>query len=168
MCLQCDGYSFEDVMRATDLDIRTHGWHHVLVEDDKPWSYTIGLRESYHHPELVVVDLDRPSQIELVQWACRSIEECGSIDDIEARFLGIEIATVHDVHLASNEWFGSWHSFYGEQPPSGSFLQLFPPPSWECACHRGASRRLDRADGRPAGNRAQRRADMRAKRGRAR
>ncbi len=165
MCLQCDGYSFEDVMRATDLRIRTYGWSLVMVEGARPWSYTIGLRQSFHHPELVVVDIEQAAQVKLIQWACRDIEEFGSIDDLGARFLGIETATVHDAHLTSDEWFGSWESFYGEPPPSGSFLQLFPPPSWECDCHRGSARRLDRADGRPVGNRAQRRADQEAKRG---
>jgi Domain of unknown function (DUF4262) len=158
MCLECDGYSFEQVMQVIDLDIRTYGWHHVLVEDAKPWSYTVGLRESFGHPELAVVDLELSAQVALVRWACESIEDSGSIDEFERSALGVEIVTVHDAHLRSGEWFGTWHAFYDEEPPPGSFLQVLPPPGWECEHHRGRSRRLDLPGAPPGGNRAQRRA----------
>ncbi len=161
MCLECDGYSFEQVMQAIDLDVRAYGWHHVLVDEPRPWSYTIGLRESYGHPELAMVDVELSAQVALIRWACESIEDCGAIDEYERAALGVEIVTVDDAHLRSGDWFGTWHNFYGEPPPSGSFLQILPPPSCECEVHRGQSRRLDRSDLRPAGNRQQRRARTR-------
>ena len=162
--MECDGYSIEQVMQVIDLNIRTYGWHHVLVDAPKPWSYTIGLRESFGHPELTVVDLEPSAQVELIRWACECIEDGGSIDSFERSALGVEIVAVHDSHLRDGEWFGTWHAFYDAEPPSGSFLQILPPPTWECDHHRGGSRRLDRPDCRPGGNRAQRRAATRGRR----
>jgi len=126
--MECDGDSIEQVMQAIDLNIRTYGWHHVLVDAPKPWSYTIGLRESFGHPELAVVDLERSAQVELVRWACESIEDCGSIDAFERSALGVEIVTVHDCHLREGEWFGTWHASTTRSHPRAPSSRSFRHP----------------------------------------
>ena len=45
-------------MLSLDLTIRTYGWQLHQITDDNPWSYTIGLLESYDHPELMVTGLE--------------------------------------------------------------------------------------------------------------
>jgi Domain of unknown function (DUF4262) len=143
MCLRCDGYSEEEVWRATDLAIRTFGWSLVLVEDESPWLYTIGLLESFGHPELVVVDIKLERGELLIRSVAQMVEDTGGVDWRELKRRGIGLVTVHDDHLRS-DLFGSWINFYDKVPASGSFLQVLPPKDWFCACHQSAGRRLDR------------------------
>lgn len=51
----------------TDLHIRVRGYSLVRVEADEPWCYTIGLPESYGHPELVTHNLEMDAQVELIR-----------------------------------------------------------------------------------------------------
>lgn len=58
MCMMCDGASPEEVIdRYVEL-VDEHGWMTVAV-DGTPrspgWAYTIGLTETYGHPELAMV-----------------------------------------------------------------------------------------------------------------
>jgi len=51
----------DEIEARVAADIARHGWHVVLVppENDTPgWAHTIGLQESFGHPELVVFGMD--------------------------------------------------------------------------------------------------------------
>jgi len=158
MCLSCDGYSDEQIKRGIDLAIRTYGWSMSQIEDDLPWSYTIGLGESFGHPELVVLDLKLSAAAELL-WAIVSmVEEDGCLDPGELKRLGVSVVPVHPRHLGS-ELFAQYSWYYDRAPEEGSFLQIIPPDHWFCECHRNSVRRLDTAvlPARPSLNRAERR-----------
>lgn len=84
MCLICDGFSEDDVIRGLDLTIRTYGWALTQVDGGRTaWGYTIGLLESYGHPELIVMDLDVGFQPKLMRPLVETIESEGSLDPAE-------------------------------------------------------------------------------------
>ena len=49
-------------MRSLDLTIRAFGWQLHQITDSNPWSYTIGLLESYDQPELMITGLELEMQ----------------------------------------------------------------------------------------------------------
>jgi len=163
MCIICDGRSFEEAARGIDLSIRIYGWHLVMVDDAMGWSYTIGLTETFNHPELVVVDLKLETGKKLVAMAVHLIERDGYLKPEELAKHGISVVTVHDHHL-DGEWFGRWSDHYNADPSSGSFLQIIPPAECFCEDHKDTTRRLDRADAMPLANRATRRQASRKRR----
>jgi len=165
MCLLCDGYSEQQVMQQIDLAIRVHGWQLTQVEDEHlPWTYTIGLLETYGHPELLVVDLKPDAEVALLQALVEIIQQHGSLPPDELGRRGLAVVPVHEAHL-STSLLASWSRYYGRCPAPGSFLQVLPPSSWFCECHAHAGRRFDRVDPQPPPpNRAARRAVARQKR----
>ena len=55
-------------------NIQQFGWHCVnVIEDDgyPPWSFTIGLYETYEFPELIVFGRSRATSHEMI-FGCRS------------------------------------------------------------------------------------------------
>ena len=143
MCLQCDGYSYEQTMLALDLTIRTYGWQLQQVTDTNPWSYTIGLAESYGHPELMITGLELDMQNSVIRKIVDPIASTGSVDHSFLGREGVTLVEVHPNHLAG-EWYGTWSNFYGHLPPPGSFLQIVPPNKWFCDCHQHSMPRFDR------------------------
>ena len=156
MCLQCDGYSFEQSMLSLDLTIRTYGWQLHQITDDNPWSYTIGLLESYDHPELMITGLEFGMQNTVIRRIVGSIEKTGSVDHSLLADAGIELVEVHPNHLAG-DWFGTWSNFYQRQPSPGSFLQIVPPSEWFCDCHQHSMPHFELPGPIHFGNRAHRR-----------
>jgi len=58
-------------------NIAEYGWHCVnIVEDDgqPPWSFTIGLYESYAHPELIIIGRSRATSYEILKTLADDIE----------------------------------------------------------------------------------------------
>lgn len=143
MCLRCDGYSEDEVARSIDLAVRVHGWALIPVEDERPWAYTVGLLETYQHPELVVTDLELSVEVSIINWAVRQIASRGMIDEAELARRELRAAEVHRSHDAG-DWFGTWCRHYKRFPSPGDFVQLIPAPTRFCSCHRHALTRLDR------------------------
>jgi len=144
MCLQCDGYSFEQSMLDLDLTIRTYGWQLTQVTDPAmPWSYTIGLGESYDHAELMMIGVELGTQSHVIRHLVAMITEAGEIDHDELDRRGLSLVDVHRHHLRDH-WFGTWSNRYGTLPPDGTFVQIIPPRDWFCKCHRNSTPRFDR------------------------
>jgi hypothetical protein len=167
MCLQCDGFSHEEVMQALDLQIRVHGWALVQVQgDDTAWSYTIGLVEHFGHPELTMIDVRLEYQSEVITNLVEGILANGELSRLSLLAERMKVVEVHPDHLCG-DLFGRWASRYGAYPRPGSMLQILLPDDSFCECHIGAVRRLDRPGPmlplpplppvRPALNRAERR-----------
>ena len=131
-------------MLALDLTIRTYGWQLTQITDANPWSYTIGLTESYGHPELMIAGLTLGRQSTVIRRIVDPIERTGRIDAAELADVGITLVEVHPHHLRG-DWFGTWSNRYGNAPPDGTFLQIVPPEEWFCDCHRHSVPRFDRA-----------------------
>lgn len=58
-------------------NIATFGWHCVnIIEDDgqPPWSFTIGLYESYGFPELIIIGRSRATSYEILKTLADDIE----------------------------------------------------------------------------------------------
>ena len=121
-------------MRSLDLTIRAYGWQLHQITDSNPWSYTIGLLESYDHPELMITGLELDMQSSVIRRLVGSIEKTGNVDHALLEREDITLVEVHPNHLAG-DWFGTWSNFYQRLPPPGSFLQIVPPSDWFCDCH---------------------------------
>jgi hypothetical protein len=156
MCLQCDGYSYEQSMLALDLTIRTYGWQLTQVTDANPWSYTIGLTESYDHPELMVAGLKLDTQSMVIRKIVDSIASTGSVDHAFLQSEGVRLVEVHPNHLAG-DWFASWSNHYDRVPPDGTFLQIVPPGHWFCDCHQRSMPHFELPGPTRFGNRVDRR-----------
>lgn len=170
MCLQCDGYSYEEAMQALDLRIRVHGWVLQQVVDDDAgitWSYTIGLVENYGHPELAMLDVKASEQNRVLRLLVDGIVRHGAISDAMVTLERLEVVDVHLDHLQS-ELFGTWGNRYGFLPPPGSFRQVLLPSSAFCACHADAVTRLDKPGPLPPRYASQERRPNRAERRRRR
>lgn len=143
-------------MLALDLTIRTYGWQLTQVTDTNPWSYTIGLTESYGHPELMITGLELDLQNTVIRKIVDSIVETGSVDSPFLEREGVTLVEVHPTHLADH-WFGTWSAHYERTPPPGSFLQIVPPGHWFCECHQHSVPHFELPCPIPFGNRAARR-----------
>jgi Domain of unknown function (DUF4262) len=168
MCLECDGYSRDEVLQAFDLHIRVHGWTLVQVQGDgETWCYTIGLTESFDHPELVLIDVELDRQPALVQRLVDVIQREGTLPYEHLLSLGLGVVDVHADHLTS-DLFGMWAARYDRYPEPGEMIQVVLAADGCCPFHSTATRRLDEPGSRPPAptpfpgpNRATRRAKRR-------
>jgi hypothetical protein len=58
-------------------NINEYGWHAVnVIEDDNhpPWSFTIGLFETWDHPELIIIGRSRATSYEMLKTLSNDIE----------------------------------------------------------------------------------------------
>ena len=148
MCMRCDGYSWEEIERHTDLVIRVHGFTTVHVEDRSPWTYTIGAFESWDQPELIVVDIEPLIQKTLVLAVADDYVDFGEIRPATLEMLDVELVTVDESHFVDG-LVGGWERRYSMAASTGDFVQLVPGPSWFCGECAPSLRRLDEV--RPAG-----------------
>ena len=126
------------------MQILVHGWSVAAVEAKRPWCYSIGVLETYAHPELVVMDIEIQTAHNLINYVGACVRDRGGILDRNAlQAEGIRFVDVHESHLRTN-LFGSWKRYYGEAPRAGDFVQILPPSEMFCPCHQDAYRRLDR------------------------
>jgi hypothetical protein len=84
-----------------------------------PWCYTIGLTETFGHPELVMVEMKMAAEEELIRWAVGQIESDGSLAQAELAREGVKVVTVHDCHPEGGEWFGTWTNPLGRLASGG-------------------------------------------------
>ena len=143
-------------MLALDLTIRTNGWNLTQVTDAMPWSSTIGLTESYDHPEPMITGHELELQNTVIRKVVAAIEATGSIDHAFLEREGVTLVEVHPNHLAG-DWFGTWSNLYEHEPPDGTFLQIVPPSDWFCDCHQHSMPHFELPDPIRFGNRADRR-----------
>lgn len=122
MCDICNGKTYEQVEAETRDRVRQLGWavQGVQPSDGHPgWAYTVGLLDSYDHPELVVVDDDWARGASLLNALGRAVRD-GAIfepgDAIDLCGSRAEVIDVHPDHLASNV-MAMWHNIRG--PGSG-------------------------------------------------
>jgi Domain of unknown function (DUF4262) len=67
----------DDLDKIVISNINEFGWHCVnVIEDDghPPWSYTIGLYETWNHPELIVVGRSRATSHAMLKTLADDIE----------------------------------------------------------------------------------------------
>src|SRR3954454_23543479 len=54
VCEICAGLTEEELLSRKFMSIAVDGWAAVAVEATPTWAYTIGLLQSFDHPELVI------------------------------------------------------------------------------------------------------------------
>ncbi len=116
MCEMCDGKSFQQVLDDTRDHVRRFGWavRGVEPEPTRPgWVYTVGLLDSYEHPELVVFDDDWSRGASLLNALGRAVRDGEELVPGDHIALGAgasaHIVDVHPDHLAT-ELFAMWHN----------------------------------------------------------
>lgn len=153
MCDICDGTAtIDDYFNRMHLRIAEHGWYTVCVEADARspgWLYTVGLSESFGHPELVVVGLKPDAAHEVLEALSLGVLDghryaVGEIADIGGR--RVRFGAVHPAHL-SRDLVAAWRGYYrglGGEPPPLEVLQVICSDDFFCSCHRGGQRQLSR------------------------
>jgi hypothetical protein len=74
---QPEQFSRDDLGKVVLANIAEYGWHCVnVLEDDgnPPWSYTIGLYETWDHPELIIIGRSRATSYEMLKTLADDIE----------------------------------------------------------------------------------------------
>ena len=142
MCMRCDGYSWEEIDRHTDLVIRVHGFTTIHVEADPPWTYTIGAFESWDQPELIVVDTDPTIQKALIRALGDDYVDVGEIRADTLEVLDVELLTVDESHFVDG-LVAAWEDRYSMAATTGDFVQILPGPSWFCGGRVPDRRHLD-------------------------
>ncbi len=135
MCIKCDGYSDDEVMRGIDLAIRVYGFYiqGVIEDPDGPgnWAYTIGLTD-FGLPELVLTDHSFTASMQLLNAVGRRLIAGESMAEAVSD-LDCTLGPVHLDHL-DRDLIVVWLEYYAEMraeqlPPTASFFQLIPAAS---------------------------------------
>lgn len=145
MCMRCDGYSWDEIDRHTDLLIRVHGFMMIHVETASPWTYTVGAFESWDQPELLMVDMDAEVQKTLVQAVADNYVVFGELREDTLAMLDVEIVVVDESHLRDG-LVAQWEDRYSISAFTGDFVQIVPGASWARGGRGAPIRRLDDAE----------------------
>jgi hypothetical protein len=133
MCFICDGHSVDELDRSNDIAIAVHGWMLCQVAADvRPgWAYTVGLQESFDHPELLCIDLGSDPEVQrfVVDRLAGMVAATGSIDREELTWAGLQLVPVHPSHF-THGLAALWSKRYERLPSEGEFLQIVPDVSW--------------------------------------
>lgn len=166
MCRICDGYSFDDVSREIDLGIRVHGFYKLHVEGPRGWTYTLGLKEGFDHPDLVSIAIEPEVQRRHIDLIAHAVVRDGRASPDLLEMADLELVSVDPAHLRG-DLVAAWVRRQGRSPGIGDIVQVLPGPSHSCECHGRSIPRLDDPTVLSPGwtNRAMRRA--RRRRGRA-
>lgn len=129
MCLQCDGFTEEEVARSHDLIIRVHGFVRLQVaEGGETWTYSVGLWENSGFPELFCAGVSPELQNQLVQTLGEEVLEHG--------YVAPEVLTDLDLALApvqlEPDMVGMWCNRYHRAPEADEFRLIIPGASWFC------------------------------------
>lgn len=135
MCAICNGATYEEVLDDLDHVVRRYGWAVQGVEGPRPWVYTIGLTERFHHPELVLAGID-------VSMAMTALNALGTMvatgevlrpgrSPVTVCEVEVVLGEVHPVHIA-NGLVGMWQALYLDhrqvEPPPLEVVQVLPLP----------------------------------------
>jgi hypothetical protein len=149
VCIICDGGSEEELLSDEFVRIALHGFVMVAVESTPEWAYTIGLRQSFDHPELVVTGLPDDIAAHVMTGVVARIREGErfTASSPPVSLCNCTTATFGVVHPAQWEHgrFDQWLRFYswvGGEPPVAEALQVlwdkdgrWPPDPDFCAVH---------------------------------
>jgi hypothetical protein len=69
----------DDGMEAFRARVQQHGWMVMGIDDDAPFSYTVGLWEHFQHPELIVMGLRAQSAHRLLNACGEHIKQHGAL-----------------------------------------------------------------------------------------
>ena len=154
MCEMCDGKSLDEVLLEMHLRIAEQGWDLVCVEDGGPnswpWAYTVGLRDGFEHPELLVAGIDLEHAALLLGYLADTVDDetawyrAGDVLTLADRT--VRFRSVHPGHHRTSLLNG-WDRYYralGPPMPALRVLQVVLDDDWFCSCHGGRQPDLSR------------------------
>lgn len=144
MCMRCEGHNWEAVRRHADLTIRVHGYliQQVGGGEETGWTYTIGITESWSHPDLVVLEGPLDAQAQIIATLAGDVRDFGRVGPDTLESLDVELIPVHESHLATG-LVAAWEDHQSRYAANGDFLQVRLGSAWHCHHDGGAGRRLD-------------------------
>lgn len=138
MCLECDGWTPEEIRQHTADCIDWYGWAVQMVEPSPRgwgWAYTLGLLERFGHPELVMVGRVHFGALGgLINQLGEQIQRGGRITAGGVARLGGDDFPVVAVHPGQYEHglFNLWFDHYQGAGPDLRALQILLPPEPGC------------------------------------
>ena len=126
--------SEDTIVARIRSNVRTYGWHCLTVlprlgEGGAEFTYTIGLSETFAHPELMIFDLSSSAShgilsgcVEMIRNGTR-FRPGPEYPDVLAGDYNVAVKQVREECMS--EYFGSAMRYYGDQPFSG--LVMFWP-----------------------------------------
>lgn len=165
MCRMCEGTSRQQLHEEARLHIIHHGWflQGVLPEPGDPaggWVYTVGLLESFDHPELVITNIAYERGGEILNALGELIREGHDVRDMTEEDGMMAVRQVHPRHF-DHDLVNTFEPLQGRAPAAGDYLQVVPDAYCRCHQHQVADlsspapfeRRLNRAQRRAAARR---------------
>ena len=149
MCEMCRGWTAEEVAADQRHHIATIGWT-VLMIEPRPggvgWAYTIGLSESYGHPELLCFSCDVRSAWAMLNRLGARVRDGTVVQpgrDVLAE-VTTDVVDVHPVHLFG-ELVNGWRALYADRVPAQRpELRVLQVLEVAQVCHRCGDRHEDR------------------------
>lgn len=151
MCFICDGGTDDELLSGFEQRIETFGFTMMGVDSGvKSWVYTIGLLETFGHPELVVTGLGMASAAGLFDGIVDRIRKGETFSPVspDSTLNGhpFRVSAVHPTQWVHGR-FAMWTNYYGERgflPAQPAAIQIlwpnddgvFPPDRDFCHDHR--------------------------------
>jgi hypothetical protein len=130
MCVLCDGGTQDELFFSQFGKILKYGFTTVMVEAPSPWAYTIGLVQSFGHPELTLAGLPECCTSTVVCEVTDRIRD-GERFDVSSPPLTFEWGTVRFGPVDPDQWakgrFDAWLEYYravGGEPPPLDIVQV--------------------------------------------
>ena len=128
MCEICDGVPLEEVERRLDLAYEVEGWvwHHIDDrENDRTWAYTVGLKENFGQPDVLMRGGGPSGQATVIPYVGMYLSTGGRhMIDNDPLLLMIPI----DPEMLDDELVYDWIDRIGRRPTSADMLELFLMP----------------------------------------
>ncbi len=129
MCMLCDGSSIEEIEQRSDLIIQVYGFLLQQVESDRPWTYTVGMFESWGQPDLVMTEAPLAVQRKVVAALASDCESGGTISAELVAALDVELVPVHPCHFVGG-LVAMWEHRYSMAAGVGDFKRVVLGASW--------------------------------------
>jgi hypothetical protein len=151
MCVMCDGWSWEEFRQQLQRWIDESGFALIPVTGSVPgfgWTYTIGLFDTFDHPELVAVAGRITNQADVLHALAQCVRDGERFKAGDTRALhGGEVGfvDVHPAHVARG-LVDAWFRFHHETMRSTdrpTVLQVILAAEHRCHEHQETQPRLD-------------------------
>jgi len=129
-----------------DLAIFVYGFSHQQIggKGEQQWSYTVGLKERFDHPDLLCVQVKPGLQTKFISKVAKAVANRDPLDQDTLDEIDIQLVPVNPCHLRRG-LVATWTDRYKRSPVAGDFVQIVPGSSWFCECHPSSIQRLDKS-----------------------
>jgi len=157
VCIICEGGSEEDLLASEFMRLAIDGFTAVAVLADPPWMHTIGLLQSWHHPELVITGAPEERAGHVLAQLIERVRGGERFDASSPPAELCECSTVAFSSVHPAQWdqgrFDQWRRYYdrfGSEPAERVAVQVlwqdregrFPPDPEFCPTHEGTCQPL--------------------------